>query len=476
MTTATTAVQDAIDFLRDRDDDHLTQLDAFLRIPSVSADAERRGDVRRAAEWVADELRRIGVGDVALQETGGHPMVTGAWLGAGPAAPTVLVYCHYDVQPADPLEQWIRPPFEPRFEDGRCYARGAADDKGQLFMHLKAAEAYLAGAGGGLPVNLRFLFEGEEEIGSEHFASFLESHAAELTADIVIVSDTGFFDRDVPSISYGLRGIAYLEVTVRGPSQDLHSGGYGGAVANPANVLVEMLASLHDERGRVTVPGFYDHVRPLEPDERASLAALPFDEERWRAETGIPAPAGEAGYSTLERKTVRPTLDINGIWGGYTGEGAKTIIPAAASAKLSCRLVPGQDDRQIAELVRSHLERIAPPTVRVKARVIHTGAASVTPLRHPAVQAAARALEATFGRSPVFERSGGSIPAVAALDAILGLKSVLVGFALPDCNAHSPNEWLDLSNYRRGMETLVRLWAELGALTPEELRRAMVGG
>ena len=468
-TTTARNVDGALSQLREHADRHLRQLDEFLRIESVSADPNRKAEVRRAAEWVVAELTRIGVHNARLHETPLHPIVTAEWLGAGPEAPTILVYCHYDVQPEDPLDEWTRSPFEPRFEDDRVYARGAADDKGQLFMHLKVAEAYLQGGAGRLPVNLRFLFEGEEEIGSDHLDAFLEEHRDALGADVVVVSDTAFFADEVPTLGYGLRGLAYLELHVGGPSQDLHSGQFGGGVANPANVLVEMLASLHDDQGHVTIPGFYDRVRALTDEERASIAALPFDEEHWRAETGVPAVDGEAGYSTLERLWARPTLDINGIWGGYSGEGSKTIIPARVGAKISCRLVPDQDHREITALVDEHLRRIAPPTVRVDVKRLHGGAPSITPLDHPAVSAAARALEASFGRSPVFTRGGGSIPVVASFDRILGLKTVLLGFGLPDENAHSPNEWLSLANYRRGMETLVRLWDELGRMGRAEL-------
>ena len=485
-TTSTTPTRSALQFLRERSEEHLRQLDEFLRIESVSADPNRRQEVRRAAEWIVVDLTRIGVQNARLNETPLHPIVTGEWLGAGPDAPTVLVYCHYDVQPDDPIDEWIRPPFDPRFEDDRVYARGSADDKGQLFMHLKAAEAYLRGAsgtgggasgpdgtdGGRLPVNLRFLFEGEEEIGSDHLDAFLEQHRDELKADVVVVSDTSFFANEVPSLGYGLRGLAYLELNVIGPSQDLHSGQFGGAVANPANVLAGMIASLHDEHGRVTIPGFYDRVRPLTDDERASIAALPFDDDAWRAEIGVPALTGEEGYSTLERLWTRPTLDVNGIWGGYSGEGAKTIIPARAGAKISCRLVPDQDYRDMTALVGEHLKRIAPPTVRVEVKPLHGGAPSLTPLDHPAVHAASRALEASFGKRPVFIRGGGSIPVVASFDRILGLKTVLLGFGLPDENAHSPNEWLSLANYRRGMDTIVRLWDELGRMKPADLRGA----
>jgi acetylornithine deacetylase/succinyl-diaminopimelate desuccinylase-like protein len=471
MTTTTRGVDAALAYLGDHADEHLAGLDEFLRIESVSADPERKGEVRRTAQWVADELTRIGAEHAQLHETSSHPIVTADWLHAGADAPTVLVYCHYDVQPPDPLEEWVRPPFEPRYEDDIVYARGSGDDKGQLYMHLKAAEAWLRG-GGGLPVNLRFFFEGDEEVGSLPIEEFIASHAELLQADVCVVSDTDMSDDEgTPGITYGLRGIAYWELRVHGSAQDIHSGQYGGGVDNPANVLVRMLASLTDGRGRFTVPGFYDRVRDLTEAEHQAYAAQPFDEADWRERIGVAqAMDGEAGYSLLERLSARPTYDINGLWGGYTGEGAKTIIPAWAAAKFSTRLVPDQDHREIEQMVVEHLHRIAPPTVRVDVKVIHGGQPAITPLDHPAVQLAARALEAAFGKAPLFHRTGGSIPVVAALDSALGLKTVMVGFASPNGNFHAPNEWMPLANYRGGMQALVRLWDELGGASPAELR------
>src|ERR687895_55897 len=461
----------AIAYLREQDAEHLAQLDEFLSIPSVSADPERAGEVRRAAQWIVDEMKRLGIERATVHETSHHPIVTGEWLKAGPDAPTVLVYCHYDVQPPDPLDEWIRPPFEPRHEDERVYARGAGDDKGQLFMHLKAVEAWMAAAGR-LPLNLRFFFEGDEEVGSEPVEEFIAENAELLKADVCVVSDGDTFDDEgTPAIGYGLRGIAYWEIRVHGPRHDVHSGQYGGGVDNPANVLVRMLASLTDTEGRFTVPGFYDRVRELTDEEHAAYAALPFDEGDWRDETGVPAAmTGEAGYTLLERLSARPTFDINGIWGGYTGEGAKTIIPAVAAAKFSTRLVPDQDYREIEEMVKRHLESIAPPSVSVEVKVIHGGAPAITPLDHPGIGPAARALEAGFGKATLFQRSGGSVPVVAALDAQLGLKTLMVGFANPTGNFHAPNEWMSLRNVRDGTASLVHLWAELGALRADDLR------
>ncbi|MGI8929723.1 MAG: dipeptidase [Candidatus Limnocylindria bacterium] len=470
-TDTVSAAQTAVAYLRDHDAEHLAQLDEFLRIESVSADPTRAGEVRRAADWIVAELTRLGVDRATAHETAHHPIVTGEWLGAGPEAPTVLVYCHYDVQPADPLEEWVRPPFEPRHEDERIYARGAGDDKGQLFMHLKAVEAWMK-TSGSLPVNLRFFFEGDEEVGSEPVEQFITEHADLLKADVCVVSDGDTFDDNgTPAIGYGLRGIAYWEVRVQGPRQDVHSGQYGGGIDNPANVLVRLLASLVDGEGRFTVPGFYDRVRDLTDEEHAAYAALPFNEAEWRDETGVPASMdGEPGYSLLERLSARPTFDINGIWGGYIGEGAKTIIPAWAAAKISTRLVPDQDYREIEKMVQAHLKSIAPPTAQVSVKIIHGGAPVITPLDHPGVGPASRALEAGFGKAPLFQRSGGSVPVVAALDAHFGLKTLMVGFANPTGNFHAPNEWMSLLNVRNGMVSLVHLWAELGAMQASDLR------
>jgi acetylornithine deacetylase/succinyl-diaminopimelate desuccinylase-like protein len=471
QTDTSAAVEAAVAYLREHEAEHLAELDDFLRIQSISADPERNDDVRRAADWIVGQLERLGIERATIHETSQHPIITAEWMHAAPDAPTVLVYCHYDVQPADPLDEWIRPPFEPRHEDERIYARGTGDDKGQLFMHLKAVEAWMRTAER-LPVNLRFFFEGDEEVGSEPIEQFIAEHPDLLRADVCVVSDGDTFDDDgTPAIGYGLRGIAYWEVRVQGPRQDVHSGQYGGGVDNPANVLVRMLATMVDQDGRVTLPGFYDRVRDLSDEERAAYAALPFDEREWADDIGVPAPmAGERGYTLKERLSARPTFDINGIWGGYTGEGAKTIIPAWAAAKISTRLVPDQDYREVEESMKAHLERIAPPTIRVDVRIIHGGAPAITPLDHPGIEPAKRALTAGFGREPLFQRSGGSVPVVAALDAQLGLKTLMVGFANPTGNFHAPNEWISLGNIRSGLVALVHLWGELGGMRAEDLR------
>ena len=472
MTIETREVEAALAYLQDHADEHLKGLDEFLRLESVSADPERKAEMRRTAQWVADELTRIGAEHAQLTDGSGHPIVTADWLHAGPDAPTILVYCHYDVQPVDPLDEWIRPPFEPRYENDRVYARGSGDDKGQLFMHLKAAEAWLKGAGT-LPVNLRFFFEGDEEHDSLPVEEFVAEHPELLEADLCIVSDSDMHDDEgTPAITYGLRGIAYWEVKVRGPLQDVHSGSYGNGVDNPANVLVRLLASLTDEYGRVTVPGFYDRVRDLTAEEHDAYAAIPFDEEQWKAEIGVKeARQGEPGYTLLERLSARPTLDINGLWGGYSGEGSKTIIPAFAAAKVSSRLVPDQDHHEIERLIVEHLRRIAPPTVEVEVKVIHGGQPVITPLDQPGMALAARALREAFGTDPIYHRSGGSIPVVAALEKGPGLNTVMVGFSSPNGNFHAPNEWMPLANYRTGMEAIVRLWAVLGESSPAELRQ-----
>jgi acetylornithine deacetylase/succinyl-diaminopimelate desuccinylase-like protein len=473
MTTTLRGADAALAYLRQHADEHLGQLDDFLRIPSIAFDVSHADDCRRAAQWVADLLTAAGADNARLTETIGQPIVTAEWMHAGPDKPTVLVYAHYDVQPTDPLDEWVRPPFEPRYEDDKVYARGSGDDKSQVFMHIKAFEAWVRGAGG-CPVNLRFFFEGDEEHDSRPTSQFIAEHPELLRADFCLVSDSDMQDDEgTPAITYGLRGIAYWEVRVQGPRQDLHSGQYGGGVDNPANVLVRMLASLTDVDGRVTVPGFYDSVRDLTDAERAAYAAQPFDADDWAQRIGVPGPQdGERGYTLLERMSGRPTFDINGLWGGYSGAGSKTIIPAFAAAKISCRLVPDQDHRQVSAAMVEHLQRIAPPTVTVTVTPIQGGHPLVTPLDHPAVARASTALRRAFGKDPVFHRSGGSIPVAPAMSRELGLQCVMVGFASPNGNFHAPNEWMPLANYRGGMDALVYLWEELAGVSPEELRGA----
>jgi acetylornithine deacetylase/succinyl-diaminopimelate desuccinylase-like protein len=442
----------------ERAEARLADLVELLRIPSISTLPEHGPDLRRTADFLAERMVSMGLEHVEVISTPGHPIVYGDWLHA-PGAPTVIVYGHYDVQPVDPLELWVKPPFDPRIEDGRVYARGSADDKGQVHLHLQAAEAWLA-VRGGFPINLRYLFEGEEEYGSESIEAWLATEGDRLTADLCVISDTDFFAGNVPQLTVGLRGIAYLQVDVRGPRQDLHSGHYGGAVRNPADALASILAALHDAEGRVAVPGFYDDVRPLSEAERAEGRRLPFDPAAFAAEMGVSDMPGEAGYSVIERIGARPTLDVNGLWGGFQGEGAKTIIPAEAHAKLSCRLVPDQDPERIADLVSRRIRDLAPSGVEVNVSFIHGGRPVVTAIDGPAAIAASRSLEATFGTAPLFSREGGSIP-VAALFARLGLPVVLLGFANPDAQAHAPNESLILANYEGGIRTVIRYWDEL---------------
>jgi len=431
----------------------------FLRIPSISALSERAADCRAAAAFVADELRAMGVEHVEISETGGLPMVYGDWLHAE-GAPTVIVYGHYDVQPVDPLDLWDSPPFEPVVHAGRMLARGAADDKGQVHMHLRATEALLA-TRGRLPVNLRFVFEGEEESASPNFERWLIDNRDRLAADVVVISDTGFFEGNLPAITLGLRGVMHGQIDVDGPTVDLHSGSFGGAVDNPINALCGIVAALKGPDGRIRVPGFYDDVVPLDAADRAAFAALPFDEEAYRSSTGVPALVGEVGYTTLERRGARPTLDINGIWGGFQGEGTKTIVPAHAHAKVSCRLVANQDPHRVYEAFRAYVEGIAPPGVRVSVTLLGTGRPSLLPVDHPATQAAARAIERAFGRTPLYAREGGSIMAAADFGAVLDLPVVLFGFTNPDDHAHSPNESMILDNYERGIRAIAYLWDEM---------------
>lgn len=452
-------MNNVLDFINTRRDDYIDQLRAFLAIPSISALPVHASDVRRCAEWCVSELGRIGLKNAALHETPGHPIVHAEWLGA-PGAPTMLFYGHYDVQPVDPLELWQTPPFDATVREGAIYARGAADDKGQIFMHLKAMEAHLAQPGA-LPINVKVMLEGEEEVGSANLDHFIASHRDLLAADVVVISDSPMFDRDVPSICYGLRGLAYLQIDLRGSSTDLHSGSYGGAVANPAMVLAQLLAQMKDRSGRIRIPGFYDKVVDVSPAERAEFSRLPFNEKRWAKEIGVPRPFGESGYSTLERKWARPTFEVNGLLAGFTGEGAKTVIPAVAMAKVSMRLVPDQDPDEISALFEAYLKKLAPKTVELKVTPMHGGKPWTTGLDNVWVQAAGRAIERGFGRAPVFVREGGSIPVVSTFQQVLGLPSVLFGIGLPGENAHAPNEWLDLGNFHNGVLAAAYLYEEL---------------
>ena len=452
-------MDNVIDFINVNRDRYLDELKAFLAIPSISALPQHAGDVKRCAEWCADEMRRIGMQNVKLVDTPGNPVVYGDWLGA-PDAPTILFYGHYDVQPVDPLELWESPPFEATIRDGEIYARGSADDKGQVFMHFKAIEAHLK-LNGRLPVNMKIILEGEEEVGSVNLDNFIRDHKAELGADVVVISDSGMFGRGVPSICYGLRGLVYFQIDLRGSSTDLHSGSFGGAVANPALVLSQILAQMKDRGGRIKIPGFYDDVVPLKEEERKAWATLPYNEKKYKKDFGIPKLFGETGYTTLERTWARPTFEINGLLSGFTGEGAKTVLPAVAMAKVSMRLVPNQTPDTIAGLFEAHLRDVTPKTVELKITRMHGGKPWMTSYDNPFVQAAGRAIERGFGRKPVFTREGGSIPVVSTFQEELGLPSVLFGVGLPDENAHAPNEKLDLGNFHGGIISSAILYDEI---------------
>jgi len=432
----------------------------LLRIPSVSARSEHDADTARAAEWIAESLRNAGLTST-VHRTPGHPVVIGEYRNAPAGAPTILVYGHYDVQPAEPLELWTSPAFEPTIRDGRVYARGSVDDKGQLFLHIKALEAHIA-VRGALPVNVIVLAEGEEEVGSEHLAPFIEQHAELLRCDGVVISDSSMFAPGLPSVLSSLRGLAYFQIDVQGPAQDLHSGSYGGAVVNPAMALARILATLHDDAGRIAIAGFYDAVQEWPAHVREQMRTLPFVEEDFRAETGAPALGGERGYSVLERLWTRPTCEVNGLLSGYTGEGAKTVLPAKAMAKVSCRLVPDQDPRDIEALMQAHVERVAPPGVTVTVTHLHGGRPWRAELGGPLFDAARRALAAAFGREPVITGEGGSIPVVGDFERILGAPVLLVGFGLPGENAHAPDEWMSLENFTLGTRAIAVLWEELG--------------
>jgi acetylornithine deacetylase/succinyl-diaminopimelate desuccinylase-like protein len=435
---------------------------SLLRIPSISALPEHAGDCRAAAEWIGAELRRIGMENVEVSETGGAPIVYADWLHAEGAS-TAVAYAHYDVQPVDPLDEWRTPPFEPKVEDGRILARGASDDKGNLTILVQAAEALLA-TRGGLPINLRFVFEGEEESSSENLERWLAANTDRLTGDIALIYDNGFFAGNHPAITIGLRGLVYAQIDVRGPFQDVHSGGFGGSIQNPANALAQIVAALKGPDGRIRIPGFYDDVAPITDAEREAWAALPFDETAYKDSLGVDQLVGETGFTTLERRWARPTLDVNGIWSGFHGDGSKTIIPGKAHAKLSCRLVADQDPDRIFDQLRSFVLEIAPPGVHVDVHKLGVGLPTLTSPDLPATKAAARAIAATFGREPVYIREGGSIPFVATFENLLQLPVVLLGFVPPDGNFHAPNEWMDLDNFETGIRATARYWDELAAL------------
>jgi acetylornithine deacetylase/succinyl-diaminopimelate desuccinylase-like protein len=442
-------------YISSNKDRFLSELFDWLRIPSVSADSRHKGDVRKAAEFLKEKLVAAGADNVEICETKGHPIVYGEKI-LNPSLPTVLVYGHYDVQPADPINLWHSPPFEPVIKDDKIFARGSCDDKGQVYMHVKAFEIMMKH--NLLPCNVKFMVEGEEEVGSDNLGVFVKENKSKLKADVILISDTALFSMDDPSITVGLRGLSYMEVEVTGPGRDLHSGVYGGAVANPVNVLCSMIASLHDENNRITIPGFYDKVAELSQAERAALNKAPFDLDEYKRELSINEIKGEKGYTTLERTGVRPTLDVNGIWGGYTGEGAKTVLPSKAHAKISMRLVPNQSSKEITELFTKHFESIAPKYVKVKVTAHHGGEPAVTSTDSQAYRAASKAFEEVWGKPPIPSRDGGSIPIVALFKKELGLDTVLMGFGLDTDAIHSPNEHYGVKNFLLGIETIVSFY------------------
>lgn len=433
---------------------YIEELIELLRIPSVSTDSSKKDDIYKAANFLINQFKEMNFEKVELFETPGNPIVYAENCPHNDK-PTVLIYGHYDVQPSDPDHLWDSPPFEPVIKDGNIYARGASDDKGQAYTHVKAVESYVK-TNQEIPVNVKFILEGEEEIGSPNLVPFIKNHLDMLKCDMVLISDTSMFGKNIPSITYGLRGLAYMEVEVTGPNRDLHSGVYGGAVENPINVLCEMITKLKDEDGVIQIPGFYDKVIELTKEDRETSAALPFDEEAYKKELDIDAVHGEKGYTTLERASSRPTLDVNGIWGGYQGEGAKTVLPSKGNAKISMRLVPDQDPDEIAELFEKYFTSLAPKTVKVKVTPHHGGHPSITDLSFYGLKAAAQAFKDVFGKEPLFSREGGSIPIVADFKKVLGVESILMGFGLTSDAIHSPNEKFSLEDFQRGIKTSAR--------------------
>lgn len=456
-------LEQALGYARQNRERFLGELQEFVSIPSISTLSEHKGDVRRAAEWCAAQLRALGLSNVAVLATGGHPIAYGEWLGA-PGKPTILIYGHYDVQPVDPLDEWTTPPFQPTLRGDNLYARGASDMKGNAHEVLKALEAWSHVLGGRFPVNVKIFFEGEEEIGSPHLGAFIDTHREQLQCDLVLNADSSILRPDLPSLVYALRGLTYFDLKVYGPAQDLHSGLFGGAVHNPAQVLCELIAGMHDARGRVTLPGFYNKVRVLSEADRAQFARAPHTEADWQRLCGVSELWGEAGYSTPERIGARPTLEVNGLLAGWTGEGAKTVLPAQAIAKISMRLVPDQDDTEVRGQLEAYLAAHAPSTVRWEVQQHSSNPGILLERNSPGMQAAHRALFDTFGVEPVFYAEGGSVPVVSMLKEKLGADSVLLGFGLPDDHIHSPNEKLYLPNYDRGIETFIRFLGEVAAL------------
>jgi len=444
-----------LEYARANHERYLTEYKEFVAIPSISTLSEHTPDMQRAAQWVAGQMRALGLQNVEITPTARHPVVYGEWLGA-PGKPILLIYGHYDVQPVDPLNEWHSPPFTPTVRGDNLYARGASDMKGQVHAFLKALEAMLKH--NALSLNVKVIVEGEEEIGSPNLGAFMDQHKDKLKCDLALNADSGIMRPDLPSLTVGLRGLAYFEVWVHGPSQDLHSGTFGGSVHNPAQVLCELIAGMHDANGHITLPGFYDKVHVLSEEERADLARTPFSDERWREMTGVPKLYGEKGFSTLERIGARPTLEVNGILSGFTGEGSKTVLPAKAMAKISTRLVPYQDDQAVEEQLKEYLRQKAPPTVSWEVKGMTSSPAVLVERDNLGMRAAMKALEATFGVQPVFKLEGGSVPVVSMVQAKLGVDSIIMGFGLPDDNLHAPNEKQHLPNYYKGIEAFIRFF------------------
>ena len=455
-------MQDVLAYIDKNRARFVTELAEWVKIPAISSDPAHAADLVKNAEHLMKDVRALGADKVELWKTPGHPAVFAEWMHA-PGKPTLLIYGHHDVQPVDPLEEWVSPPFDPQIREGRMWGRGVVDDKGQVYIHVKAIESFLK-AKKKLPINIKLIVEGEEEIGSENLDGLLTAKKKELAADFCCVSDTAMFGRGIPSLCVGLRGLMYIEVHVEGPKSDLHSGSFGGGILNPVNALAKMIARLHDDDGKIAVPGFYDKVVTLTKAEKDEIASLPFDEAEWRASTGAPAVFGEKGYSTLERIWTLPTLDCNGIGGGFQGEGSKTIIPARAMAKISCRLVPHQEPEEIADQVTAYLKKIAPPGITVRVVRLHGGRPYLAPTDHPVFEVAKRAFSKAFGKPTVFIREGGSIPFVRTIADVTGKPCLLMGFGQPDENAHAPNEWIDLENYHLGIKSAAHLYDELAKL------------
>ncbi|MGG0671095.1 dipeptidase [Lederbergia citrisecunda] len=448
---------------------HLEQLKDFLRIPSISALSEHKSDMQKAAEWLKDSFQQAGLENLSIDPTVGHPVVYGDWLHAE-GKPTILFYGHYDVQPVDPVNLWESGPFEPEVRDNKLYARGASDDKGQVFMHIKAVEA-LMNENGSLPVNVKFIIEGEEEVGSPNLEKYIEENKEKLAADIIVISDTGMYGPGKPAICYGLRGLAGVQIDVKGAKGDLHSGIYGGGVQNPIHAISEILASFHDQEGTIAVDGFYEDVRPLADEERAAYEALNFDEDALKEQIGVGELFGEKGYSYLERTWTRPTLEVNGVFGGFSGEGIKTVLPSEAGAKITCRLVPDQDPEDIVKKLKAHIEKHKPAGVTVTVSEFDKGKPFITPFDHPAIQAAGKSFEKVYDVPTAFTRMGGSIPIVAAFDEILNLPVVLMGFGLSSENFHAPNEHFHLENFDKGLRVIGEYYHELAQFSKDDLKK-----